>query len=141
MDLLTADYVVLGFTLGGAVIGLLIGFSGAFAFLCGSIAAAAFGHFFNQYLRTVIDHGGLRGLVLTVSALLAFGLVRIIVRRFVRGMLAQPGDAVFGMLTASAAGVVLSLGGIWLWNFVVPDHAVASILLRQVLGLIGSHAA
>lgn len=141
MDLLTADYVVLGFTLGGAVIGLLIGFSGAFAFLCGSIAAAAFGHFFNQYLRTVIDHGGLRGLLLTVSALLAFGLVRIIVRRFVRGMLAQPGDAVFGMLTASAAGVVLSLGGIWLWNFVVPDHAVSSILLRQVLGLIGSHAA
>lgn len=141
MDLLTADYVILGFTLGGAVIGLLIGFSGAFAFLCGSIAAAAFGHFFNQYLKTVIGHGVLRALALTVAALLAFGLVRIIIRRFVRGMLAQPGDSIFGMLAACAAGAVVSLGGIWLWNFVVPEHAVSSILFRQALGLIGSHAA
>ena len=42
-----------------------------------------------------------------VATLLAFGLVRLIVKKLVNGLLAQPTDALFGMLIGAGLGVLL----------------------------------
>ena len=42
-----------------------------------------------------------------VATLLAFGLVRLIVKKLVNGLLAQPSDAIFGFLIGSALGAAV----------------------------------
>ena len=39
--------------------------------------------------------------------LLAFGIVRLIVKKLVNGLLAQPSDAIFGFLVGAALGVLM----------------------------------
>ena len=50
----------------------------------------------------VIRHWGRRSLLLLV-----FGLVRIVVKKLVNGLLSQPSDALFGMLTGAVFGLLI----------------------------------
>ena len=137
MALTGADYAVLAVTLGGAVIGLFIGFSGALAFLCGTAAAAAAGTFAFPLLAAEIANVWARGAVVGLGGLLVFGLVRLIVKKLVHGLVAQPGDAIFGSLTAAASSFAMVLAVVWLLGTLTGEPAFTSALLQKVLAYVG----
>ena len=104
---LPADYALCGLTIVMAVLGLFRGFSGTLGFVLGAIAAlftASFGWTYSASLTAVVWQ---RGAGVLVATLLAFGLVRLIVKKLVNGLLAQPSDAIFGLLIGAALGVLI----------------------------------
>ena len=104
---LPADYALCGLTIVMAVLGLFRGFSGTLGFAFGTIAAlltASFGWTYSASLTAVVWQ---RGAGVLVATLLAFGLVRLIAKKFVNGLLAQPSDAVFGFLIGAALGILI----------------------------------
>lgn len=106
-NFLPADYVLCGLTVVMAVLGLFRGFSGTLGFVLGAIAAlvtASFGWTYSASLTEVVWQ---RGAGVLVATLLAFGLVRLIVKKLVNGLLAQPSDAIFGFLIGAALGVLV----------------------------------
>ena len=137
MELTGADCAVLAVTLGGAVIGLFIGFSGALAFLCGAAASAAAGTFAFPLLATEIANVWARGAVVGLGGLLVFGLVRLIVKKLVHGLVAQPGDAIFGSLTAAASSFAVVLAVVWLLGTLTGEPLFSSALLQKVLASVG----
>ena len=130
MALGVAEYAILAATLGAAVIGLFIGFSGSLAFLAGSLAAGAVARFGWTMAAAYLPNAWTRGIAVVVAALVAFGIVRWIVKKTVHGFVAQPGDAIFGALVAGAVGFCFSAGGILLlaaFGF-IEDSSVPAIL-------------
>ena len=109
MTFLPADYVILGAAAVAAVFGLFGGFSGALAFLAGTLGAAVAGQLAWAASLDWFDASWARALASLALALVAFGLVRKVVRLVVHGLLAQPGDAIFGCLVAGASGFALAL--------------------------------
>ena len=107
MELQVADYILLGFTVVVAVTGLFRGFSGTLAFLAASVAGAVTSAVCWRYSDAYMSAVWLRGLATLVAALLAFGLVRIIVRKLVNGLLAQPADAIFGFISGVLIGALV----------------------------------
>ena len=137
MELTGADYVVLAVTLGGAIIGLFIGFSGALAFLCGTAAAAAAGTFAFPMLASEIANVWVRGAAVGLGGLIVFGLVRLIVKKLVHGLVAQPGDAIFGSLTAAVSSFAVASSVVWLLGTLTGEPAFTSALLQKVLAYVG----
>jgi len=109
VQLLPADYVLCGLTIVMAVTGLFRGFSGTLAFLLATLAAILVGMFGWSYSLSFTPVLWMRGAGTLVASLLAFGLVRLIVRKLVGGLLAQPSDAVFGFLIGASVGILLLL--------------------------------
>ena len=104
---LPADYALCGLTIVMAVLGLFRGFSGTLGFALGAIAAlvtASFGWTYSATLTAVMWQ---RGAGVLVATLLAFGLVRLIVKKLVNGLLSQPSDAIFGCLIGLVLGAAL----------------------------------
>lgn len=102
-----ADYVLCGLTLVMAVTGLFRGFSGTLAFglaLAAAVFAATFGWAYSASFTAVLWQ---RVAGTLVGTLLTFGIVRVLVRKLVGGLLAQPSDALFGFVIGSAFGVLL----------------------------------
>lgn len=136
MTLLPADYVIAAAALIAGIFGLFGGFSGALAFLAGVAGAGLSFQLARGPLSDLIAAQSLRLLALLVLALVAFGLVRLVVKKTVHGLLAQPGDALFGFLTAAVAGGAAALAAAYaLDRFGV--LAVDSALLRLAAGLSG----
>ena len=106
-ELQTADYALCGLTIVMAVTGLFRGFSGTIAFVLASAAAAAAGSFGWSWSAEVTDATWMRGAGVLVAALLAFGIVRLIVKKLVNGLLAQPSDAILGAVVGAALGGVV----------------------------------
>ena len=102
-----ADYVLCGITIVMAVLGLFRGFSGTLGFALGVVAAVFTGSFGWAYSAAITAVAWQRGVCALVAALLAFGIVRLIVKKLVNGLLAQPSDAIFGFLTGAALGVLI----------------------------------
>ena len=134
MALLPADYVILGATAVAAVFGLIGGFSGALAFLAGTVGAAVAGRLAWFASLDWFDAAWARALSALALALVAFGLARKVVRLVVHNILAQPGDAIFGFLVAAASGFALALTAAYLLDLsgVWP---VQSVLLKQAQAL------
>ncbi len=109
MQLLPADYVLCGLTLGLAILGLFRGLSGTLAFLLATVAAALVGMFGWSYSASLTSVMWIRGGGTLTSLLLAFGIVRLVVRKLVGGLLAQPSDAIFGFLIGVGVGILLLL--------------------------------
>ena len=126
-ELQTADYVLCGLTLTMAVTGLFRGFSGTVAFALASAAAAAAGSFAWSWSADVTDVAWQRGAGVMVAALLAFGLVRLIVKKLVNGLLSQPSDAIFGALVGVALGGAAV--AVWAWSGIYPEY---SAIVRAV---------
>lgn len=115
MELLQpADFVLCALALTAAVTGLFRGFSGTLAFVIALAAGGAAGSFFWSYSAELTAEIWVRGAGTLVLFLVAFGIVRVLVKKIVNGMLAQPADAIFGFITGAAAGV--SLVAIWAWS-------------------------
>lgn len=104
---LPADYALCGITVVMAVLGLFRGFSGTLGFVLGVIAATFVGSFGWTYSLSFTTVTWQRGAGVLVAALLAFGFVRLIVKKLVNGLLAQPSDAIFGLLIGTVFGVLI----------------------------------
>ena len=104
---LPADYVLCGITLVMAVLGLFRGLSGTLGFVLATIAAAFAASFGWAYSAELTPVAWQRAAGVIVATLLAFGLVRLVVKKLVNGRLAQPSDAVFGLLLGLGFGVLL----------------------------------
>lgn len=139
MELIAPDYVVLAIALAGAVVGLFVGFSGALAFLLATIVAGGAASYAWPRLVTEFPSTGMRGSVVAICALLLFGIVRFIVKRFVHGLVAQPGDAIFGAVLSATAAFGISLFGLWAIGFLTGDNSFDSALLKEALALLGRH--
>ena len=128
---LPADYALCGITIVMAVLGLFRGFSGTLGFVLGAIAAlftASFGWTYSASLTAVVWQ---RGAGVLVATLLAFGLVRLIVKKLVNGLLAQPSDAIFGLLIGAALGVLIlvawACSGVYLEYSTLAQKAAAYV--------------
>lgn len=131
----TADYVLAAATLVAAILGLFGGFSGALGFCAGVAAAAITGRFGFPLIGNFVTTRWIAGLVLLSAVLLAFGLARVIVKRIVKGLLAQPADAIFGSLVAAFTGAALALAALFAaknlggWQFESSAYALVTGLL------------
>ena len=106
-EFLPADYALCGITIVMAVLGLFRGFSGTLGFVLGVVVAAFTGSFGWAYSASFTEVVWQRGAGVLVAALLVFGLVRLVVKKLVNGLLAQPSDAIFGFLIGAALGVLV----------------------------------
>ena len=102
-----ADYVLCGLMVVMAVLGLFRGFSGTLGFVLAAIAAVLTATFGWTFSASFTDMTWQRALGVLVATLLAFGLVRLIVKKLVNGLLAQPSDAIFGFLIGAALGAIV----------------------------------
>ena len=121
MQLLPADYAIGAVAVVMAFLGLFRGFSGTLAFAAASAAAMLVGSFGWTLSASFTDVAWQRAGGVLVAALLAFALVRIVVKRIVNGMLAQPSDAIFGMLAGLAITALLVLA--WAWSGVYLEYS------------------
>jgi uncharacterized membrane protein required for colicin V production len=138
MQFATVDYVILAATLVAAVFGLFGGFSGALAFLAGVGAAAASVRFGWGALESRIGSPWLLGLAALAMALVAFGIARLIVKKTVHKMLAQPGDAIFGFLVSAVSGFALSVSAVYALNRLgLWESGEESLILNVVLSFVG----
>ena len=131
MELLPADYALGGIALAMAVFGLFCGFSGALAFLLSTPVAALAASFCWPYSAEFSNVVWVRGAGVLVVSLLVFGLVRIVVKKLVNGLLAQPADAIFGLLTGALAGIMLVVA--WGWSGLYLEY---SNLAREVAAYV-----
>ena len=104
---LPADYVLCGLTIVTAVLGLFRGFSGTLGFVLAVVAAAFVAGLGWTYSASLASVAWQRAAGVLVATLLVFGLVRLVVKKVVNGLLAQPSDAIFGLLLGIAVGAAL----------------------------------
>ena len=106
-EFLPADYILCGLTLVLAVTGLFRGFSGTLAFVLATASAILAGMFGWTYSESFTPVVWMRVAGTLVGTLLVFGLVRMIVKKLVNGLLAQPSDALLGLLLGVGFGAAL----------------------------------
>ena len=126
-----ADYVLCGVTIVAAVTGLFRGFSGTLAFALATAAASLAGSFGWSYSATMTDVAWQRGAGVLVATLLTFGIVRLVVKKLVNGLLSQPSDALFGGLVGAGLGVAVVV--VWAYSGLFPEY---SSLVRTVASYI-----
>ena len=137
MTLAPPDYLILALAAGGAVTGLFIGFSGALAFLAGTIVSSLVARMGWAVSASYVESTLGRGFAVSLAALVAFWVARALVRRTVRLALAQPGDSIFGVIAAAASGLAVGLGVVWLAQFLGIPGAEGSLLLEKVVAYVG----
>ena len=121
MELLPADYALCGLTLVLAVTGLFRGFSGTLAFVLATASAILAGMFGWTYSESFTPVVWMRVAGTLVGTLLVFGLVRMIVKKLVNGLLAQPSDALFGMAIGVLCGAVVLVA--WASSGLYPEYS------------------
>ena len=126
-----ADYVLCGVTIVAAVTGLFRGFSGTLAFALATAAASLVGSFGWSWSATMTDVAWQRGAGVLVATLLTFGIVRIVVKKLVNGLLSQPSDALFDGLVGAGLGVAAIV--VWAYSGLFPEY---SMLVRTVASYI-----
>ena len=104
-----------------AVLGLFRGLSGMIAFTSASAASLFTASFGWAYSASLTDVVWQRAAGVLAAALLAFALVRMVVKRLVNGMLTQPSDAIFGLLAGVAVTALLVL--VWAWSGVYVEYS------------------
>ena len=130
-DFQPADYTLCAVAVIMAVTGLFRGFSGSLAFLVAVAASAAAAVFAWPHSGSLTDVMWMRvGGVLTL-ALLVFGITRVIVKKTVNGLLAQPTDAIFGMLVGAAGGSLLAFG--WAWSGMFLEYSAIASMAAAML--------
>jgi len=94
--------------------GLFIGFSGSLAFLAGGVSAVVAARFGWALSAGFIESPWGRAAAVAVGAILVFGIVRWLVRKFVHGLVAQPGDALLGAVAFGSVCFGLALAAVHL---------------------------
>lgn len=138
MELLTADYILCGLGIVLALTGLFRGFSGTLAFLVALAAASAVGSFGWSWSEQLTSVAWQRAAGTLVATILAFGIVRMVVKKTVNGLLAQPTDALLGLALGVLTGALIASA--WAYSgYHVEWSAIASALRDQLFGG-GAHA-
>lgn len=110
MELLPADYVVGGLVVVMAVLGLFRGASGTLAFFVACVCAALTVSLCWPLSESVTPVTWMRVAGTLLVTLIAFGVVRMLVKRFVNGLLAQPTDAILGFVMGAIMGALVLVG-------------------------------
>lgn len=101
------DYILLTVSCLLVILGLFRGASGLFSFVSATIISIAAGIIAWPYAVSLSDQTSVRYFIVIVGSLLAFGLVRVVVKKVVNGLLSQPADSIFGFLIGAAASLML----------------------------------
>ena len=136
MGLGSSDYVIISMSVASAVLGMFGGFSGALAFLAGVGAAVAALRFGWGFLESNIETPWVLALTALICAIIVFGVARLLVKRFVKNMLAEPADAIFGALTAAVAGFATAIAAAYAFERLL-GVSVDSALMKEVVGFVG----
>ena len=131
LELLPADYALCALAIVMAVTGLFRGFSGTIGFAAGLAAAVCCGSFAWPYSATLSEVVWQRAAGTLVAVLLAFGLVRLVVKKLVNGLLAQPTDALMGCLVGTVLAVGVVLG--WGWSGLYLEYSTLASTAAQYL--------
>ena len=138
MELSVIDYALAAVSVGCAVAGLFMGFSGALGMLSGGVAAVLAGKLAWSLSAGFVSGDWMRVIAVLVSAILAFGIVRMVVKKVAHGLVAQPADALLGAVVASIVGFCLSAGGVWLFCRLGFCGELESVILKTILQLVGA---
>jgi hypothetical protein len=111
--------------------GLFRGFSGTLAFLAALAAGGVVASFMWPFSVDFTHEAWLRGAVTIVASLLAFGIVRLVVKKLVNGLLAQPSDAIFGMLVGAAGGSLLAVG--WAGSGMFLEYSTIASMVSAII--------
>lgn len=134
--IVSADVVILGAALVGLILGAFGGFSSALSFVVATLGASLAGRSFWAFATRQWENMGVRAGAVLVVSLVVFGVVRVVVRRLVGRLLAQPADAIFGALVSGALALILAVAG-----FLVAQHFgyvtdESSIFLREAASFV-----
>jgi hypothetical protein len=102
-----ADYVFAAAALILVAMGLFRGLSGVVAIVAATAAASAVSAYGWPYTAQASSETWVRFVMTGAAALVAFGIVRIAVRKIVNGLLAQPADSIAGVLVGLAAAAAI----------------------------------
>lgn len=131
MVFLPADYALIAVTAVMAVLGLFRGLSGMIAFIAASVVSVFVATFGWNYTSLVSETLWVRAIADIVVTLLIFGVVRLIIQKVINGILAQPSDAIFGMLLGLSSGLLLALA--WARSGIYLEY---SNLVKEIAGVI-----
>lgn len=116
MDLTVIDWIIFIVSAFFTVVGLFRGFSGQLGSLAGMVTAILVGYFLFSPLKGFVadsdwasgaaTQAALSGVLVFVIMLVAFGLVRMVVAKFVSLLVPQPLNAILGGLIGVAKSVV-----------------------------------
>ena len=109
MQFQCADYALCGAAALFVGLGLFRGFSGVFAFLVASVATAFASVRIWPRVEVLTDIVWLRVGLAVFAGVVVFGVVRIIVKKVVNGLLAQPVDAIAGFAIGALCGGMMLL--------------------------------
>lgn len=126
-----ADYVIAVLAVVFSVMGLFRGFSGMLGFALASVAAISVGSLAWNFSEIYFEVLWARGLAVLLAVLFAFWIVRVLVRKLVNGLLAQPADSIFGFLSGLILGALLPVGWAFSGLFLEYSH-LASEVARYV---------
>ena len=132
MEMLIADWVLAAVALTAAVTGLFRGFSGTLAFSVASACASIAGLLAWNAACARLEAVWQCGAIALVAALIAFGISRIIVKKIVHGLLAQPTDSLLGFLIGAALGIAPIV--IWAKLGVYLEYSNLARGLQQYVG-------
>ena len=130
-ELLPADYVLGALTLIASVLGMFRGFSGTLAFIVALAGGGMAASFAWTYSSGFSEEIWIRAAATLVVSLLVFGIVRIVVKKSVNGLLAQPADALFGLLAGAASGVLLAV--LWAWSGMFLEYSTFAAAIAGFL--------
>ena len=126
-----ADYVLCAIAIIAMVTGLFRGFSGTLAFLLAAASSIVVGLFSWPFSASFISALWARSAVVLILVLLSFGIVRLIVKKLVNKLLAQPSDAIFGAILGAIFGSAIPF--IWAWTgFHTELSSIASAVVSYV---------
>lgn len=109
MEFLPADYALGAVVIISAVVGLFRGLSGMLGFCVACAVAGAVARLGWPYSEAITTVPWQRMAGVLLVSLLAFGLVRLVVKKLAHGLLAQPTDAVFGLVMGILVGCLPTL--------------------------------
>ena len=111
MELLPADYVLLGFAFLATATGGVCGLSGIIAF-ASALGLSVFSAFVLwPFALARVDTPWAAALAVFVAAIIVYAIVRVILKKTVNIMMSQPSDSILGMVV----GFVLAVGFVYAW--------------------------
>ncbi|MCR5413945.1 MAG: CvpA family protein [Kiritimatiellae bacterium] len=101
------DCILGGLCAAMAILGLIRGFSGIFAFLCGTATGAAAVVWAWPTLLGGFDQVWVKALLATAAFIVIFGIVRMVVKAIAAKLLDTPADRLFGVCFGLLCGALL----------------------------------
>ena len=111
MELLPVDYILLGFVFFTMVTGGVCGLSGIVAFASALGLSAFSAVMLWPFALARFDSHWAAALAVFVAAIIAYAIVRAILKKTVNVMVSQPSDSILGMLV----GLLLAAGFVYAW--------------------------